>query len=175
MFLCQLRPKAFILHYACVKIHNIPNCYWQDPFKYDILRVTHKAGSFNGRILARTGRVFASLIVLRLVSCERARTEEKHGKTECCWRHAGTTHFFVDSSVNGCRFLIGDYDFFRPYGLWFHPAGHHERDDPSPPDYHRQPDSRPQGRHDRRLHVRYLFLYPVLAGTERVAVVCCTV
>ena len=43
---CQLRPKAFILHYACVKIHNIPNCYWQDPFKYDILRVTHKAGSF---------------------------------------------------------------------------------------------------------------------------------
>lgn len=41
--------------------------------------------------------------------------------------------------------------------------------------YHRQPDGRPQGRHDRRLHVRYLFLYPVLAGTERVAVVCCTV
>ena len=77
--------------------------------------------------------------------------------------------------INGCRFLIGDYDFFRPHGLWFHPAGHHERDDPSHPDYHRQPDGRPQGRHDRRLHVRYLFLYPVLAGTERVAVVCCTV
>lgn len=45
---------------------------------------------------------------------------------------------------------------FRPYGLWFHPAGHHERDNPSHPDYHRQPDGRPQGRHDRRLHVRYL-------------------
>ena len=34
-----------LLYYARVKNHNIPNCYWQGLDKYDILRVTHKAGS----------------------------------------------------------------------------------------------------------------------------------
>ena len=150
VFLCQLRPKAFILYYACVKIHNIPNCYWQDPFKYDILRVTHKAGSFKApgwyRKRADTGADRPCFCVCLLI-CDlylaKERERRKNGKTKCLRRHAGTAYLFVDSSVNRFRFLIGHYDFFRPYGLWLYPAGHHECDNPSHPDYHRQPDGRP--------------------------------
>jgi predicted FMN-binding regulatory protein PaiB len=39
--------RQLLLHYARVKIHNIPNCYWQGLAKYDILCVTQKAGSFS--------------------------------------------------------------------------------------------------------------------------------
>ena len=82
---CQLRPKAFILHYACVKIHNIPNCYWQDPFKYDILRVTHKAGSFKApgwyRKRADTGADRPCFCVFNRIATCILRKSENGGKT----------------------------------------------------------------------------------------------
>lgn len=85
VFLCQLRPKAFILHYACVKIHNIPNCYWQDPFKYDILRVTHKAGSFKApgwyRKRADTGADRPCFCVFNRIATCILRKSENGGKT----------------------------------------------------------------------------------------------
>lgn len=61
--------------------------------------------------------------------------------------------------------------FFRPYGLWLHSAGHHECDDPSYSDDYRQPDGRPQGRHDCRLHVWHFFFYPVFTGAKCLALV----
>ena len=78
--------RQLLLHYARVKIHNIPNCYWQGLAKYDILRVTQKQVLFQRGLVPGTGgywrgpAVFLCLFAcLRLVSCERARTEEIMG------------------------------------------------------------------------------------------------